>query len=129
MISFASSLGQLLAGWRFAQYSQQVIAPYVKRYVILRFGVLKFFLFIFLVLNTYSMNANEFDNLIIEVKNEGLFVDKKVVNDLEQYIQDSFDCRGKVILMIHKNIEHKKIPIIMDMLKSLGCEKISIAAV
>ena len=75
------------------------------------------------------MNANEFDNLIIEVKNEGLFVDKKVVNDLEQYIQDSFDCRGKVILMIHKNIEHKKIPIIMDMLKSLGCEKISIAAV
>jgi hypothetical protein len=28
---FASSLGQLLTGWRFAQYSQQVIAPYVKR--------------------------------------------------------------------------------------------------
>ena len=34
MISFASSLGQLLTGWRFAQYSQQVIAPYVKRYTL-----------------------------------------------------------------------------------------------
>ena len=33
IISLASSLGQLLAGWRFAQYSQQVIALYVKRYV------------------------------------------------------------------------------------------------
>jgi len=33
IISLASSLGQLLAGWRFAQYSQQVIAQYVKRYV------------------------------------------------------------------------------------------------
>jgi hypothetical protein len=31
IISLASSLGQLLTGWRFAQYSQQVIAPYVKR--------------------------------------------------------------------------------------------------
>jgi hypothetical protein len=34
IISLASSLGQLLTGWRFAQYSQQVIAPYVKRYVL-----------------------------------------------------------------------------------------------
>jgi hypothetical protein len=32
IISLASSLGQLLTGWRFAQYSQQVIAQYVKRY-------------------------------------------------------------------------------------------------
>jgi hypothetical protein len=32
IISLASSLGQLLTGWRFAQYSQQLIAPYVKRY-------------------------------------------------------------------------------------------------
>jgi hypothetical protein len=31
IISLASSLGQLLTGWRFAQYSQQVIALYVKR--------------------------------------------------------------------------------------------------
>ncbi|MEI8668572.1 hypothetical protein P4S65_09880 [Pseudoalteromonas sp. B131b] len=75
------------------------------------------------------MNANEFDNLIIEVKNEGLFVDKEIVDDLKQYIQESFDCQGKVILMIDRNIEHKKIPIIMDMLKELGCDKISIASV
>jgi len=75
------------------------------------------------------MNANEFDNLIIEVKNEGLFVDKKVVDDLKQYIQESFNCQGKVILMIDRNIEHKKIPVIMDMLKELGCNKISIASV
>jgi hypothetical protein len=33
IISLAISLGQLLAGRRFAQYSQQVIAPYVKRYM------------------------------------------------------------------------------------------------
>ena len=33
IILLAISLGQLLAGRRFAQYSQQVIAPYVKRYV------------------------------------------------------------------------------------------------
>ena len=33
IISLAGSLGQLLAGWRFAQYSQQVIARYVKRYI------------------------------------------------------------------------------------------------
>jgi len=75
------------------------------------------------------MNANEYDNLIIEVKNEGLFVEKKVVDDLKQYIQDSFDCKGKVILMIDRNIEHKKISKIMDVLKESGCEKISIASV
>ena len=75
------------------------------------------------------MNANEYNNLIIEVKNEGLFVEKKVVDDLKQYIQDSFDCKGKVILMIDRNIEHKKIPKIMDVLKESGCEKISIASV
>jgi hypothetical protein len=34
IISLASSLGQLLTGWRFAQYSQQVIALYVKRYAL-----------------------------------------------------------------------------------------------
>jgi hypothetical protein len=33
IISLVNSLGQLLTGWRFAQYSQQVIAPYVKRYI------------------------------------------------------------------------------------------------
>ena len=75
------------------------------------------------------MNANEYDNLIIEVKNEGLFVENKVVDDLKQYIQDSFDCKGKVILMIDRNIEHKKIPKIMGILKDSGCEKISIASV
>ncbi|CAM4395053.1 hypothetical protein SHDE107825_19355 [Shewanella denitrificans] len=31
IISLTSSLGQLLTGWRFTQYSQQVITPYVKR--------------------------------------------------------------------------------------------------
>jgi hypothetical protein len=36
IISLASSLGQLLTGWRFAHYSQQVIAPYVKRYMPIR---------------------------------------------------------------------------------------------
>ena len=35
IISLASSLGQLLTGWRFAQFSQQVIAPYVKRYALM----------------------------------------------------------------------------------------------
>ncbi len=75
------------------------------------------------------MNASEFDNLIIEVKNEGLFVDEKVVDDLKTYIQKHFDCRGKVILMIDKNIEHKKIPVIMDTLKDSGCQKISIAPI
>ena len=89
----------------------------------------KYFLFIFLLFNTYFMNANEFDNLIIEVKNEGLFVDKKVVDDLKQYIQDSFNCKGKVILMIERNIEHKKIPKIINVLKESGYEKISIASV
>ncbi|NNG44554.1 hypothetical protein HJP15_16795 [Pseudoalteromonas sp. NEC-BIFX-2020_002] len=75
------------------------------------------------------MKASEFDNLIIEVKNEGLFVDKKIVDDLKLYIQKSFNCQGKVILMIDRNIEHKKIPVIMDTLKELGCERISIASV
>jgi len=64
----------------------------MRRYVILRFCVFKYVLFLYLLLSAYSMNANEFDNLIIEVKNEGLFVDKKVVNDLKVYIQQSFDC-------------------------------------
>ena len=63
------------------------------RYVILRCSVFKYILFIFLLSNIDPMNANEFDNLIIEVKNEGLFVDKKVVDDLKQYIQESFDCQ------------------------------------
>ena len=89
----------------------------------------KYVLFIFLLLNTYFMNASEYDNLIIEVKNEGVFAEKKVVDDLKQYIQDSFDCKGKVILMIDRNIEHIKIPKIMDILKESGCEKISIASV
>ncbi|WP_448556617.1 ExbD/TolR family protein [Thalassotalea montiporae] len=75
------------------------------------------------------MNATEYDNLIIEVKNEGLFIDKKVVDDLKQYIQYSFDCKGKVILMIDRNIEHKKNRKIMDVLKESGCEKISIASI
>ena len=75
------------------------------------------------------MNASEFDNLIIEVKNQGLFVDKEVVHNLKEYIQQSFDCQGKVILMIDRNIEHKKIPVIMNTLKELGCERISIASI
>jgi len=75
------------------------------------------------------MNANEFDNLIIEVKHEGLFVNEKVVDDLKLYIQKNFDCRGKVILMVDRNIEHKKIPVIIDTLKDSGCQNISIAAV
>lgn len=36
IISLVGSLGQLLAGWRFAHYSQQVIGLYVKRYVVTR---------------------------------------------------------------------------------------------
>jgi len=91
--------------------------------------VRKYVLFLLLLLNTNFMNANEFDNLIIEVKNEGLFVNEKVVDDLKLYIQKHFDCRGKVILMVDRNIEHKKIPTIIDTLKDSGCQKISIAAV
>jgi len=97
--------------------------------VILRFGVRKYVLFFFLLLNANFMNASEFANLIIEVKNEGLFVDEKVVDDLKEYIQKHFDCRGKVTLMVDKNIEHKKIPVIMDILKDSGCQKILIASI
>jgi hypothetical protein len=58
IISLASSLGQLLTGWRFAQYSQQVIAPYVKRYM--KWSFMKF-LGVFLALSlsacTYSAGS------------------------------------------------------------------------
>ena len=95
----------------------------------MRSAVNKYSLFFFLLVNSCFLNASEFDNLIIEVKNEGIFVDNKAVKNLQLYIEQSFDCRGKVILMIDRNIEYKKIPIIMRTLKEQGCEKIAMASI
>ena len=80
----------------------------MRAYLILRSAVNKYSLFFFLLVNPCFLNASEFDNLIIEVKNEGIFVDNKAVKNLQLYIEQSFDCRGKVILMIDRNIEYKK---------------------
>ncbi len=68
-------------------------------------------------------------SIVIEVSDKDVIVDGDIVSDLSSFFSAKENCPESIVIMVDKNVEHKNVVAVMDVVKRANCAKISIASI